>query len=90
MDPKYIAIGGLILNVIGVAFVWRFGWPQPGFATGVALGLEDGTPYGPNGETVADHDRRVVRLRVLYRRASRFGLGLLLAGFCVQVIALLV
>jgi hypothetical protein len=90
MDPKSIAIGGLVLNMIGVAVVWRFGWPQPELATGVALGLEDGTPYGPNGETVADNDRRVVRLRVRYRRASGFGLGLLLAGFCVQVIALLV
>jgi hypothetical protein len=90
MDPKYIAIGGLVLNVIGVAVVWWFGWPQPELATGVAVDLEDGTPYGPNGETVADHDRRVVRRRVRYRRASGLGLCLLLAGFCVQVIALLV
>jgi hypothetical protein len=88
MDPKDIATIGLILNMIGVAVVWGFAWPQPELATGVALGLEDGTPYGPNDETVADHNRKVVRLRVLYRRASGFGMFLLLAGFFVQVIAL--
>lgn len=85
MDPKYFTIAGLILDIVGVAVVWFFGWPQPQLESGVSLGLEDGTRIGPYGETVVDHDRDVERKRFWYKRASIGGLLLLLAGFGLQL-----
>ena len=87
MDPKYLTIAGLIFDIVGVAVVWFFGWPQPQLESGVGLGLEDGTPIGPNGETVADHNRKVERRRSWYKRAAILGLLLLLAGFGLQLAA---
>lgn len=85
MDPKCLTIAGLIFDIVGVAVVWFFGWPQPQLESGVSLGLEDGTPVGPNGETVADHNRKVERKRYWYKRASILGLVLLLMGFGLQL-----
>jgi len=87
MDLKCLTIAGLILDILGVAVVWFFGWPQPQLESGISLGLEDGTPFGPNGETVADHNRKVERRRVWYRRAAVSGLVLLLSGFGLQLAA---
>jgi hypothetical protein len=81
MDPKCLTIAGLILDIIGVATVWFFGWPQPNLESGVSLGLEDGTSIGSNGETVADYNRKVEHRRRWYKRASILGLVLLLSGF---------
>jgi len=87
MDPKCLTIAGLVLDILGVAVVWYFGWPQPQLETGVSSGLENGTPYGPPGETVADHNRKVERRRIWYKRASILGLVLLLTGFGLQLVA---
>ena len=87
MDPKCLSIAGLVLDIAGVAVVWYFGWPQPQLETGVPLGLEDGNVIGPNGETVADHNRKVARRRIWYTRASICGLLLLLTGFGLQIAA---
>jgi hypothetical protein len=87
MDPKCLTITGLILDIVGVAIVWYFGWPQPQLEPGVGLALENGTPVGPNGETVADHNRKVERRRIWYKRFSIFGLLLLLTGFGLQLAA---
>lgn len=87
MDPNNIAITGLIFDMAGVVVVWFFGWPQPQLETGVGIGLEDGTPFGPNGETVADHNQKVERRRVCYKRASVCGLLFLLTGFGLQLAA---
>lgn len=82
-----MTILGLVLDIAGVALVWHFGWPQPNLEPGVGIGLEDGTPYGPSGETVADHNRKVEQQRSRYRRISILGLILLIAGFSAQLIA---
>ena len=87
MDPKCLTIAGLVLDIVGVAVVWFFGWPQPQLESGVGFGLEDATPFGPNGETVAYHNKNIERQRLRYKRASILGLLLLLAGFVVQLTA---
>ncbi len=87
MDPKCLTIAGLVLDIVGVAVVWFFGWPQPKLESGVGYGLEDGTPIGPNGETVADHNKKVEQRRLWYKRASILGLLLLLAGLGLQLVA---
>ena len=87
MDPKFLTVIGLILDIVGVATVWYFGWPQPNLESGVGRAIENGTPIGPNGETVADHNRKVERRRIWYKRLSIFGLLLLLTGFGLQLAA---
>lgn len=87
MDAKCLTTLGLLLDIVGVVVVWFFGWPQPRLDPGVSFGLEDGTPIGPIGETVADHNRKIERKRVWYKRAAIFGLLLLLAGFGLQLAA---
>lgn len=87
MDPKCLTIVGLIFDIVGVAVVFFFAWPQPELESGVGLGLEDGTPIGPNGETVADRNRKVERRRVWYKRGAIVGLLFLLSGFGLQLAA---
>jgi len=87
MDPKCLTIIGLVLDIVGVAVVWFFGWPQPKLEPGVGIGLDNGTPIEPAGETVAEHNRKVEGKRFWYKRASIFGLLLLLAGFALQLAA---
>ena len=87
MEAKCLTTVGLVLDILGVVVVWFFGWPQPRLEPDVSLGLEDGTPIGSNGETVADHNRKIERKRVLYKRAAIVGLLLLLAGFGLQLAA---
>jgi hypothetical protein len=84
MDPKCLTIVGLVFDIVGVAVVLFFAWPQPELESGVGLGLEDGTPISPNGETVADRNRRVERRRILYKRGAIVWLLFLLAGFGLQ------
>jgi len=88
--PKYLTVLGLIFDIAGVATVWFFGWPQPNLEPGVGLGLEDGTPIGPSGETVAELNRKKERRRIRYKRAALCGLLLLLAGFGLQLAAQLI
>jgi hypothetical protein len=75
---------GLVLGMIGVIIIFRYGPPQPTFESGVAIGLEDGTVLS-DGRTVADHDREVSRVRALYSRMSKFGLILVFVGFGFQL-----
>jgi len=51
-------ITGLVVGIIGVAIIFRFGPPQPNLETGISIGLEDKTPIG-EGRTVADQERRI-------------------------------
>lgn len=87
MTAQCLTILGLALDIVGVALVWYFGWPQPNLEPGVGMDIEDGTPYGPNGETVADHNCKIEQQRSRYRRISIFGLILLIAGFSAQLVA---
>ena len=59
---------GLVLSMVGVLILFRFGPPQPNLESGVGLGLEDDTTLA-DGRTVAEHDKDVKQLRT---RHSRF------------------
>jgi len=75
---------GLILGMAGVALLFRYGPPQPNLEPGVGLALEEGTPL-PDGRTVAEHDRDVVRRRALHSHMSKVGLALVGLGFAFQL-----
>jgi hypothetical protein len=78
-------IAGLVVGIIGVAIIFRFGPPQPNLETGVSIGLLPGTPFGKDGRTVADHNCEVERTRRLHSRMSKVGLALVIVGFALQL-----
>jgi hypothetical protein len=75
---------GLVLSMVGVVIIFKYGPPQPNLEEGVGLGLEDGTRL-PDGRTVAEHDRGVTALRGTHQRMSKVGLGLVFVGFAFQL-----
>ena len=75
---------GLVLSMVGVLVIFRFGPPQPTHETGVGIGLEGNTAL-EDGRTVADHDRGVVKAKERYSCMSKLGLALVFIGFAFQL-----
>ena len=85
MNSRLLNTIGLVLGIIGVLFLFVWGPPQPSFERGVSLGIEDATPSGNTGRTVADHNREVEAKRKFYTTMSRVGLCLIMVGFALQL-----
>jgi hypothetical protein len=77
---------GLLINIAGVALLFRFGPPQPTFEEGVGLGLEDGTPL-KDGRTVAEHNVAMRKVKRQHEKWSRLALLLIIFGFALQLSA---
>ena len=86
MPNQILSTIGLLLNIAGVALLFRFGPPQPTFEQGVGLGLEDGTPL-KDGRTVAEHNAEVCKIRGQHEKWSRLALILIIIGFAFQLFA---
>ena len=84
LSPKELNTVGLILGMVGVVLIFRWGPPQPTFEEGVGIGLEDGTPLA-DGRTVAEHDVDVRALRTKHNKMSRAGLSMVFFGFALQL-----
>lgn len=84
MNQQILNSIGLLLGMVGVLIIFRFGPPQPNLESGVGLGLEDGSPLS-DGRTVAEHNRETEKLRALHSRMSKIGLGLIFIGFAFQL-----
>ena len=84
-----LTIAGLFLELVGVAAIWQFGWPQPQLQGGTSLSNEDATPPDA-GTTEADPRARVADPRRAYRRYSAWGFGSLVFGLLLQGIAQIV
>ncbi len=69
---KWLNAIGLILGIIGVVFIFIWGPPQPSFE-GDALLLE------------STNEAALAAKKVLYKRMSRIGLGLIGLGFAFQL-----
>lgn len=79
---------GLVLDMVGVIFLFVFGPPQPSLEEGVGVALEDATPIGPGeGKTVAEYNLETRRRRCLYLYMSKVGLTILFVGFALQLAA---
>ena len=86
MSSQIVNTIGLLLNIVGVALLFRFGPPQPTFEEGVSLGLEDGNRL-EDGRTVAQYNADVRKARTQYETRSRLALTLIIFGFAVQLSA---
>ena len=75
---------GLILGIIGVLMIFKWGPPQPSFEEDVLRRIMPGTIM-PDGRTAWEH-RDDVRQRSFYNRMSKIGLGLILVGFIFQLV----
>jgi hypothetical protein len=77
---------GLVLSMVGVLIIFRFGPPMPDLEHGIGLGLDEGTRLA-DGRTVAEHNADRLRLRIRHSRISQGGLLLVFAGFSLQFLA---
>jgi hypothetical protein len=82
---KWLNAIGLSLGLVGVVFIWIWGPPQPSFERGVSIVLEDANRL-PDGRTAAQYAADTEAQERHYRFMSRVGLGLILAGFALQLI----
>jgi len=86
MPNQIINTIGILLNIIGVVFLFFYGPPQPTLEEGVSLGLEDANLIA-EGKTVADHNADVRKLKRRHEIMSRVALILIFAGFVLQLCA---
>jgi hypothetical protein len=83
MPAHPLTVFGLILGIIGVLMIFKWGPPQPSFQEPVR-GFTPGTTI--DGKTVKDHADDARRQRSKYNCMSRIGLGLILIGFIFQLV----
>jgi hypothetical protein len=75
---------GLTLGIIGVIFIWKWGLAQPSFERGVSIGAEENTVF-KDGRSMKQMNADKAAAEALYKRKSRIGLSLILAGFACQL-----
>lgn len=72
---KWLAVAGLVIDIIGVVLVWRFGLPQKEISRSGAKRL-----------IMEDRDRAEIALARRYDRIAGVGLALLIVGFLLQLV----
>ena len=87
-NPEILNTIGLLLGIMGVLIIFIWGPPQPEHFTGIALGLEDGTPIDKSGKTVAEYNKDIKKRKRFYSRVSRIGLLLIMLGFAFQLMSI--
>jgi hypothetical protein len=86
MCQQAIASFGLILDIVGVIFLFIWGPPTPSMEGGVPLELESGTVLS-NGKKVGDIEKEQLKRKTIHGRMSKIALGLIFFGFVMQLIA---
>lgn len=77
---------GLVLGIVGVGILFKWGFPQPSFEESVSIGLEDANVL-KNGLTVAENNKNVKEEKEQYTNISKLGLALIIIGFAFQFVA---
>jgi hypothetical protein len=81
---KSLTIIGLVLGIMGVVILFKWGPPQPSFERGASIGLEDDTKLS-NGKTVTENNADLAALEKCHKLRSKIGLGLVGLGFVFQL-----
>lgn len=84
---KWIGSIGLLLDLVGVILLFKYGFPQPDFSQGECLGLGDDIEVEP-GITAGERDMRRQKEKVLYTKISTRSLVLIILGAILQGVAL--
>ena len=71
MSGKWLTSIGLVLDIIGVCILFKFGFPQPDLSEDIAIG--------------AGTDPNAARKRKFYQVISSLGLICLVGGFALQL-----
>ena len=87
MWRQWLNIVGLIVGLVGVLIIFKWGPPGPTFETGLAIGAEPANQYPGTTETVAQHDQKVRHDESMTILMSRVGLGFVAVGFALQIAA---
>ena len=72
MSPKWLTTIGLVLDIIGVCILFKFGFPQPDLDDAIRIVAEQTDPHAP-------------RKRKLWTVMSVLGLICLVGGFAFQL-----
>jgi hypothetical protein len=72
MSGKWLTSIGLVLDIVGVVILFKFGFPQPDFEEAILLATEGSDPEGP-------------KKRKLWTAMSMIGLVCLVGGFAFQL-----
>lgn len=81
-----LASFGLSLDIVGVILLFFWGPPMLEMQGSVGRALESGTPLG-DGRTVADEEEEQLKRYKIHAIISRIGLGIIGAGFLLQLIS---
>jgi hypothetical protein len=85
MNSRRLNILGLCLGMLGVIVLFFWGPPQPTLEPGVGLTADEGSVIDKKtGKTTPDYNQEIKSKRRLYDWMSKFGLGLVGAGFFFQ------
>lgn len=76
---------GLVLDIIGIAIIFKYGPPQPAHEEGVSLAFGEDTTF-TDGLSVREINAEIERRRRKYQMYSRVALSLLLLGFLLQLV----
>jgi len=82
MDPDTINSIGLSLDIAGVVLLFKYGLPSD-----VGARPDEGYSFGLGGGPPAEERRQRESRWTRYRTGSRLGLGLLVAGFVLQIVS---
>jgi len=86
MCHQMITSFGLILDIVGVIFLFIWGPPTPSMEGSVGLALESGTVLA-DGRKVEDMEKKQLKKKATHSLMSKVGLGLIFLGFVLQLIA---
>ena len=86
MTPEVINTAGLAANMVGTAIAFFYSYPQPSHDADVVVPLPDNKRIG-DGRTVGEVKHDVRKQKARYSSLSHVGLGLMFAGFALQIVA---
>jgi hypothetical protein len=86
LTAQWLNTIGLVLGMVGVGILFKWGPPQPDFIEGVGRRLQSSTVL-KDGRKVSDIEEDVRRLKRRHKVMSRVGLGLIGVGFFAQLVA---
>ena len=86
MTAQWLNTIGLVLGIVGVLIIFRWGPPQPDFDETIGVALDPGIVFA-DGTKASDMEEATRRLKRRHKVMSRVGLGLIGLGFVAQLAA---